>query len=440
MNTVVGPLIKLLVEAIRPILEWGIEFAGELLMGALADIFYELLVNLLKLVSFFSSAFFAFAGINNIALRTASGGFAQSNTFLLQYLMDNSGITKMYWILTILSAALCLVFTGISILRSINGTDFDPKHSVGRIWGRLGKTMLTFLLIPVMMLAAIDLSTIVAGRLVENVFEAGQTSVDNVIFLAVTMDAANDERYNGNKASFTDTVRGPYFRGEKAYDANRPEQSVLSKSNRMVTDDFDLKKMDYITGYILCIAMILVLFGAALFAVRRLLEVMLLYIAAPFFVAVIPLDEGKKFEAWRDMFVAKLVSCYGLVLMMMMYLTIVPTIMGAGLKLSEDGLVDSLMKLLLLVGGAFAIKNGHSFVLGIISPQAAQHAQSSTLGGIAMAMGAGTVAGNLLRGALSKGGAGNQLRGALNKGGGQSRSQQPEVQHASAADAQKFSG
>ena len=139
--------------------------------------------------------------------------------------------------------------------------------------------------------------------------------------------------------------------------------------------------------------MIFILFGAALFAVRRLLEVLLLYIAAPFFVATIPLDEGKRFEAWRDMFVAKLVSCYGLILMMMMYLAVAPAMVGGALRLAENGLIDSLMKTLLLLGGAFALKNGHSTALAVLNPTAAGHASSSVLSGVGMAFGAGMAVG-----------------------------------------------
>ena len=406
MDNIVSPMISLLVEAFMPILQWAVEFFGQLLLDAMSDIFFDILVILLKFVSFFVNAFFVFAGIYNVALRQPGGAYEQSNTFILQYIMDNAGITTIYWQITLISAALCIIFTGIAILRSINPTEFDPRKSVGKIWGRLGKTMLTFLVIPGMMIFGIELANMVAGRLVEDVFEGGKTSVDNVIFLTSTMNAAKNQSYNANNASFTDSVRNPYFKGDKSYE-----------SRSQVKADFELKKIDFITGYIICGFMIFILFGSALFAVRRLLEILLLFITAPLFVASMALDEGKRFESWRDMFVAKLVSCYGLVIMMMLYLAIVPTIMGGRLQLSQNGFMDSLLKLLFMIGGALAIKNCHTLPLSILNPTAAEHAKSSVLGGMGMAMMAGMMVGGKVMGMLRGGGGGGSAPAPQGGGG-----------------------
>ncbi|MCL2056960.1 MAG: hypothetical protein FWH02_07065 [Oscillospiraceae bacterium] len=449
IDTIVTPLIDILVSMIMPILEWAVEFFLELILIAFADILFDLLVILLKLVSFFNSAFFAFSGVNNIVLRAADGvNYEQSNTFILQHIIQEANINRMYWQITLISAALCIIFTGISILRSINSTDYDPKKSVAKIWGRMGKTMITFLVIPSLMMFGIEISTMVAGRLVEDVFQSGATSVDNIIFLTTTMNAAKDDKLNGNNASFTDEVRIDYYEGSKKYDTMKPSSSIFSKSNREVTDFFHLHKIDFVTGYFLCIFMIFILFGAALFAVRRLLEILLLYVTAPLFVASIPLDEGKRFDAWRDMFVAKLVSCYGLLLMMGMYLSTAPMMVGGKLTLSDHGLTDALMKTLLLLGGALALKNGHSIALGILSPTAAQQAQTSVLGGFGMAFGVGAMMGGGISRGVSglfgggKGGGGKPAGGADGQrgGSGASESAAPGVQHKSAEEAQKFGG
>ena len=151
VDNVVNPIIELLVEAFMPILMWAVEFFGDLLMATMADIFYDILVILLKLVSFFANSFLVFAGVYNVALRQPGGAYAQSNTFILQYIIDNAGISTIYWQISLVCAAMCIGFTIIAILRSISATDFDPRKSVGKIWGRLGTTMLTFLLIPALM-------------------------------------------------------------------------------------------------------------------------------------------------------------------------------------------------------------------------------------------------------------------------------------------------
>jgi hypothetical protein len=92
------------------------------------------------------------------------------------------------------------------------------------------------------------------------------------------------------------------------------------------------------------------------------------------------------------------------------------------------------MKVFLLLGGAFALKNSHSLLLGIISPAAAQSAQGSVLAGVAMGMGATR---------MIKGKIGSMGRSGGAKGGRPAptnNSSAPSVQHQNAADVQKYSG
>jgi hypothetical protein len=444
MDNIIGPMIDLLVEALMPIFEWAIEFLGELIMIVLADLLFNLLTIVLSFVKFLSNTFFIFAGVYNVASRQADGTY-EADTFLIQALISEDAIMNTYWVLTFLSAALAMVFTIIAVVRSMSDLDYDPKKSVGRILGRCGKTMLTFLIIPSVMVFGIQLATIASGGLV-SAFTGGEgaLSVDNIIFLTTTMNAAKDGSKNGTNAKFDDSLRKPYLDGEKDY--AKPQGTSYAIAN-----DFELSKLDFLTGFILAGFMIFVLFAASLFAVRRILEVLLLYISAPFFVAVMPLDDGKKFEAWRDLFVAKLVSCYGLILMMAMYMAAAPMIMGSGLVLSSNSLTNALMKTLLLIGGAFAVKNGHSIALGILSPTAAQHAQASVGAGLGMMVAGGALGARLagsLKGKAGGGGKGRQgqqgQQGQQGAGGGQSAAEKTQAEAAQwqnpAEQQQKFNG
>ena len=54
----------------------------------------------------------------------------------------------------------------------------------------------------------------------------------------------------------------------------------------------------------------------------------MLFIASPIFVSTMPLDDGEKFKAWQDMFVAKIFSGFGSVIAMELYMLLCPVVMG----------------------------------------------------------------------------------------------------------------
>jgi hypothetical protein len=145
-----------------------------------------------------------------------------------------------------------------------------------------------------------------------------------------------------------------------------------------VRQNFNLEKFDYILGFGIAILMIIILATVAFSFVQRLYEIMLLYICAPFFVSSMPLDDGQKYGAWRDMFIAKLVSGMGTIVLVNLFLMVVPVIMDDSLRLDPraEALVPSnmiynyLLKVVFVVGGAFAIKQGGSIITGIVNYQA----------------------------------------------------------------------
>jgi len=480
VNTIIIPLLEPIIATLIPIVINFVDLALESLIIALQGIIFEVYINVLAIVGFLSTVFFVFAGINPVYALVPPGETQQNFALwqgitgqgpvegyqqvpsILHFFMSHNAIVSIYWGMTILSATLCLIFTGISIMRSMSDTDFDAKKSVGKIWGRLGKAMLTFLLIPVITLASIELTSIVASTLARDVFETGDASIDTIIFLSTTMNAARRENFNGVNAHFDDPVRGPYFRGERHYATMRFAGIRVVQGNgtttqivpplidrglpllewRQAREDFYLYRIDFVVGFFVSFFMIFILLGAAVFAIRVMLDILLLYILAPFFVAMAPLDEGKRFDAWRDMYVAKMVSCYGLILMMSMYLQLLPLIVGADLRLHEQGHMDAIMKLLLVVGGAFAVRNGHSIALAILNPTAAQHANSSIMEGfaalavakMAVSYATGGVSGAIGAGAGAGGGG----------GGGQGQDPAPgtpgHIQSGSGSDGQSFKG
>ena len=113
-----------------------------------------------------------------------------------------------------------------------------------------------------------------------------------------------------------------------------------------------------------------VMIASILAFIQRIFLILVLYIVSPFFVAMMPLDGGAKFREWRDMFVAHVISAFGPILVMKLYLLLVPIMMSDKMVYTKSATLTETVRLLLLIGGAFAVYNSRTLIVSIFSPQA----------------------------------------------------------------------
>ena len=114
---------------------------------------------------------------------------------------------------------------------------------------------------------------------------------------------------------------------------------------------------------------------------------LLLFIASPLFVSAMPLDDGEKFKAWQDMFVAKVFSGFGSVIAMEIYMLLCPVVMGGGISFVQSSTpeADYLIRLIFLLGGAWAVIKAGPTITQLLNYQAgaAEHeAANSVTSGI----------------------------------------------------------
>ncbi len=140
-----------------------------------------------------------------------------------------------------------------------------------------------------------------------------------------------------------------------------------------VKGSFRLAKFDYIIGFAVSIALLIILGACLVIAVQRIFDMLMLYLISPYFVATMPLDDGEKFGIWRNLFIGKCFSGIGMVVAMKLYIMLCPVIMNTKLLSfsSKSDEMDYLTRLIFLLGGAWAVyKSGH-VVTEILSQSAA---------------------------------------------------------------------
>lgn len=375
INDVLSPMLKALFNSIvEPILG----LIGDVLLAWLHVRTYYLYVAVLRIIDILEYAFNVFGGISKV---NVIDGKSTSSDFLLNIFFSNSGVSYVFWGITLLAFGVSLIFGIIAVIRS--SADLDGKRPVGKVLGAIAKTGLTFLIVPFFMTFALNMTNVVIRKTNEILsMSMGEEtpSLGTVLFLATTLQAEENsagiltnsqlaekikEENNNEMAGFTDGVRAKYYSGERNY-----------WDFAQVSSDFNIAQVQTVLGLFMSVFIALMLIICTFVFITRLFEVMLLYIASPFFVATIPLDDGAKFEEWKNMFIAKLFSGFGMLIGMKLYILLVPIIMSSNLELSSVNFVNMGLKILFILGGAFAIYKSNSLLMQILNVQAS-HGESA---------------------------------------------------------------
>lgn len=179
-------------------------------------------------------------------------------------------------------------------------------------------------------------------------------------------------------------------------------------------DDFN-----FIVAYVCTIVLFVALVSATFGLVKRLYDIVLLFIALPGITATIPLDDGAKFKLWRETVISKVFLAYGMVLAVNIFTIVAPSLWGISMATGSSGFTDSVLRLVLICGGALTISGGQLLfarLLGTSAEESREMGQSARtlLSGATTALGGAKAAGGLVFGQKNANG---QRVGGLIKGG-----------------------
>lgn len=358
-------------------------FFVNVIWNLLSEYLIGLFVALCSLVDFIESVFNVFAGLAPVYYQTTNPETNQKvlkTMSLLDVLFDMEAITLAFWVITLAAMGICVIFTIYKTAKSISDMTLEDKNPISKVLGDAMKAGVTFLLIPFLCVMMLQLSSTVTrqAQLSFNEAQGGDTSIGTILFLSATLDADKNttgpkdlitgviELSPGRMPSFDDSIRKPYMQDPTRY-----------QNLKQVRSDFYASNVNYIVGFTSAIVILIILLLAIITFVRRLFELLLLYIVSPLFVSTIPLDDGITFARWREMFIAKFFSGFGMIFAMKYYLMIVPLISTSGLVLypkdtSGGAMINNILQIFLIIGGAWAVFKSQSLILELLNPEAAQ--------------------------------------------------------------------
>ncbi|MCL2109107.1 MAG: hypothetical protein FWH20_07165 [Oscillospiraceae bacterium] len=334
------------------------------------------------------------------ALGSEFGGVNKLTLF--QYIFGNPIVQIVFWGVMLISMALCIGFSIYAVMRSMG--DFSLQKPVGRVFGLICKSMLTFLIVPFFCIATIQVSTAVLIQTTHIIETAsgGGTSLSGSMFMtamrprAVMMPSEKHPTvafYVDQKGDLRQrTINAGESARQERFDTLYKEYTSGKKKVSLSTQHQIFKDFDWFYAYhgdlfLVSIAawfFLIMLALTTLIFLRRVFDVVTLYIIAPLFVATIPLDDGQVFKRWREMFIGAAITGFGSLITFKLFLLLMPLIFSPNLILDSNSAVDFFLKLLIMLGGMYAVYKMHSMISQIANPHAGQNEASGLMAGAAV--------------------------------------------------------
>lgn len=352
-----------------------VNFFVNIVWNFLSEFLIGLFMLACSFLDFLEDIFNVFSGISDV---TVSG----KSVTLVEALFEMKGVSSAFLYITFMSLAVCMIFTIYKTVKSISDMALEDKNPVSRVLTNTMKAMVMFALIPFLCIFFLRLSTTLTV-LVRDAFQSAQGSngtIGTIVFLSASMEADKETTKKKDlltgEIEITDISRNPKFSVDKKPWGDYLTDPERYKDLSKVRSDFHIANFNYLAGFATALAMLFIMAGAVLSFVRRMFELLLLYIVSPLYVSTIPLDDGAIFAKWRDLFVGKFFSGFGMIFAMKYYLMLVPFLTSSNLTLYDETLanaatIDSVIRVFLIIGGAWAVYKAQNLILMIFAPEAA---------------------------------------------------------------------
>lgn len=352
------------------------------------------------------SAFDLFIGTKNVLYYPNGMGQPPiSDKTLLEVMMSFPTVQNAFWLITASGIAIALLLSIYGVARSALDLDFENKKPVSHVMSQLFKTIVAAFLVPFMVLFMVRLAkeivvvldrTITVGN--SDIGATDNSSMGSALFVMCTANAAWDNSLNRSTRRIQTTGHGIKL---EVYDEINENFDIMGKprnlfyandkqynyrNSLMVWRYFNPGKFDYF-GFYTGIFVLVIMVICLLTLIKRLLELLILYMISPYFVAMMPLDDGEKFKEWFSMFMGKLFTGYGSLVALKVYLMLMPVFMRGGIQIPNSSVTTSdILYYVFAIGGAWSVYKSSSLLTNLINTSAGRSEEQS------MAAGAGAVA------------------------------------------------
>ncbi len=366
-SNVIAPVFSVVWDSI-------LKYVVDMIREFLALIFYKLYALLLSVVYTIEQMVYSFSGVNNVNIDNQKGN-------IVDLLMNMPAVNKAFWYITMLSIVLCFIFTIVAVMRSTFDFNFDSRKSVGRVLTQFFTAAVSFLVMPALCYGLIQLTTICMSSLYKATSGNGVTTsiTDSLFMMTVKSPIVAQNKPEVVTALAQKLSNTPMF-----WSSFDNIQGFLK--GKGVT--FNARDVDLFVGFIGAIVLIWNLISLSGVFIKRVMELIVLYIVSPFFVSTMPLDDGERFVKWRSTFIGRLSMGAGMIIALNIMMMILSVVMNSDTSASvsfvtirdpnsnivgyaSDIALDTLIKLVFMVGCIASVRSIGVAITGIMDQEAA---------------------------------------------------------------------
>ncbi len=264
-------------------------------------------------------------------------------TDFVSFLLSNQNVTYGFVGAVLISVVLTGIFGVAALIKAIVSEKSNMTPS--QVLVKVGKTLLTFLFIPVCLSILIYFT--------------------NVLMQTLYMSTSG-----GSSDGLGRFLAGAF--GQDALKSGVSENFYLSESfdytsTGNVRSYVDLTDYDYFFSWICSFCIILSLGTALLSFIDRAISIVILFIFSPISISTSVIDDGGHFKLWRDQFLVKFLMGYGCIVAVNIYSIIVAAISSSNLQFFSNSLLNNFMKILIIVGGSVSMQRMMALIGNLVS-------------------------------------------------------------------------
>lgn len=297
------------------------------LLELICSLFYGMFSGICLLIDFIKTIFYKLCGIETVEIEGEQGD-------LLSNLLESDIIKRVFLTIFIIGFILLIVFTILAIIKS----NYQEKQNWKIVLSKTGQAFIIMLLIPFTVIIGVMLTNTIMSSINQamNVYpSSGQGTIGGQFLITIGHDA-----YKG--LIDQSQAEAMFVSGELNY-------AKLS----VVKQYYDITELNYVIGLLGSLVMLIMFVISAITFVQRIFDIVLLYIISPVSISTIPLDEGNRFKVWKDMLISKILSAYGIILVMNLFFLIIPQVYQ--IKFFDNSFQNGVVYILFLIGGSFAV-------------------------------------------------------------------------------------
>ena len=358
------------------------------------DVLFEkilmgILLWILKLVDSIFGVFKQLAGIEPVNVRG-------EDTDIVSVFLGNEAINNVFFGILIIAVVVCAIAMIVAIVKNFINMNGGERKSIAKISGQgLGTIFITLAMAGILMSGVFIANSFLQD--VHYTFKIDDQTLGNEIFKnSVEGYTLYIPIYNDPNTGIDETEDNPVWEvdenGEFVLDENgnqipkifgykidsgnsgwvgnkedfniykeNPDSILgiretnfigLEKAHKEPYTGYWLKlgSFNYVVGFFSAVIILVAVGSACLGLIKRLYDIVILFLSLPLIVSTIPLDDGARFKVWRETVISKVIIAYGAVFAVNVFLLMMPIIGTIG--------ENTILKMLLIVGGGLSINGG----------------------------------------------------------------------------------